>query len=306
MPAVLATHAAAPKYLDPETLQRMGDLDLVAREVVEGVRVGMHKSPLKGFSTEFAQHRPYVQGDELKHIDWRVYARTGRYYLKLYEAETNFNAHILLDASASMRYASGSVSKLEYAKYMAAAMAHLIVDQHDSVGVGVFDDRVRQYLPPKGTKGVVGDIDRILQGVEGEPQTDLGGILGEMAGRIRRKGFVILISDLLGDTDGLIKGLDQLRFAGHNVVVFQTLDPWELTFPFDGTWKFEGLEMEPELVTQPKRIRDAYLSELRKLLKRVEGACHRNRVDYVLVDTSRAVSLVLSEFLIRRTLGGGR
>lgn len=291
---------AHPRYLDPRTLQRLGHLELVARQVVEGMRVGHHKSPLHGFSTEFAQHRQYVPGDELKHVDWRVYGRTSRYYVKLYEAETNFTANLLLDASRSMHYSSGGVSKLEYAKFMAASLAHLIVEQRDSVGLAVFDSALRSYIPPKSTMGIVRNIAAELEKVQGVPRTDIAAMLHEFARRIDRKGFVMLFSDLLDNVDDFLKGLDHLRFRGHNVTVFQILDPYELTFPFDGTYKFRGLENDGEVVTQPKRMRQAYMTELEKFLKRIRTACERSNVDYVLVDTSRPVELTLSSYLIAR------
>ena len=294
---------AKPKlrYLDPAILQNLDALDLVAREVVEGIRVGMHKSPLRGFSTEFAHHRPYVPGDSTRHIDWRVYGRTERYYIKLYEAETNFDAHLLLDASASMRFGSGDISKLEYAKFMAASLAYLVVDQRDSVGLAVFDSQLRRYLEPRSAQGVINNIDEALEQAVPEPRTDVAGILHEFAARIKRRGVVILISDLFDHVADFLKGLDHLRFCGHNVVVFHVLDPWELTFPFGGgTWRFEGLENEPEITTQPKRIRAAYMDELRKYLRQVKSACERSHVDYVLVDTSRPLDVVLSAYLISR------
>ncbi len=288
------------RYLDPETLQKAGSLDLVARQVVEGVRVGMHRSPLRGFSTEFAQHRQYVPGDDLKHIDWRVYGRTGRYYLKQYEAETNFTANILLDASSSMRFASGDVSKLEYSKYMAAALSYLIVEQRDSVGLGAFDGELRTYIEPKGSMSVIRNIAEALEAVEDQPRTDVAGILNEFARRMPRRGFVILFSDLFDHVDEFLKGLDHLRFRGHNVVVFHMLDPHELTFPFDGSVRFRGLELDGEITTQPKRIRDAYLAELQQFLQQVRRACERSMVDYFLVDTSKPIDAVLSAFLIHR------
>ena len=293
----------APKlrYLDPEVLQGLDSLDLVAREVVEGLRVGMHRSPLRGFSTEFAHHRPYVPGDSTRRLDWRVYARTERYYVKLFEAETNFDAHLLLDASSSMRYASGSVTKLEYAKFMAASLAYLVVDQRDSVGLAVFDAELRRYLEPSSTMGVIRDIDRELAEAADVPRTDVAAILHEFARRIPRRGFVILFSDLFDHVEEFLKGLDHLRFRGHNVVVFHVLDPYELRFPFGGgTWRFEGLEREPEIVTQPKRIRAAYMAELERFLSRIRTACERSHVDYVLVDTSRPIDVVLSAYLIGR------
>jgi len=293
----------APKlrYLDPEVLQGLDSLDLVAREVVEGLRVGMHKSPLRGFSTEFAHHRPYVPGDSVRHLDWRVYARTERYYIRLYEAETNFDAHLLLDASSSMRYTSASVTKLEYAKFMAASLAYMIVEQRDSVGLAVFDAQLRRYLEPSSTMGVIRDIDRELAEAADVPRTDVAAILHEFARRIPRRGFVIVFSDLFDHVEDFLKGLDHLRFRGHNVVVFHVLDPYELRFPFGGgTWRFEGLEREPEIVTQPKRIRAAYMNELETFLRQIRTACERSHVDYVLVDTSRPIDVVLSAYLISR------
>ncbi len=289
------------RYLDPEVLQKIGSLELVARQVVEGMRVGHHKSPLKGFSTEFAQHRPYVHGDELRHIDWRVYGRSSRYYVKLFEAETNFTANLLLDASRSMHYKSGKVSKLEYAKYMAASLAHLIVGQHDSVGLGVFDDKLRTYIPPKGTQGVIRNIADELENVEPVPRTNVSAILHEFARRLPRRGMVILFSDLFDNIEEFLAGIKHLRFRGHNVTVFHTLDHFELDFPFDGTCKFKGLEEDGEIVTQPKRVRAAYLEELQKFLMQIKKALEKYEADYVLVDTSRPVDTVLAEYLITRT-----
>jgi uncharacterized protein (DUF58 family) len=288
------------RYLDPETLQRIGPLELVAREVVEGLHVGMHKSPLRGFSTEFSHHRQYVPGDETRHLDWRVYARTERYHLKLFEAETNFTANLLLDASSSMHYGSHAVSKLEYAKFMAASMAYLCVRQRDSAGLAIFDSQLRTYIEPKTTMGVVRTIADELEKVQGLPRTNVAGILHEFANRIPRRGFVMLFSDIFDHVEEFIQGIDHLRFRGHNVAVFHVLDPYELKFPFDGSCKFIGLEEDGEVVTQPKRIRAAYLEELRKFVQQVRSACERAHVDYVLVDTSRPVDAVLSAYLIGR------
>jgi uncharacterized protein (DUF58 family) len=296
----MASPTRKHKYLDPAILQKIQSLDLVAREVVEGIRVGMHKSPLRGFSTEFKQHRQYVPGDTMRSIDWRVYGRTERYYVKLYEAETNFTANLLLDASSSMHYKSGAVSKLEYAKYMAASLAYLIVQQRDSVGLGVFDGQLRNYIEPKCSNAVVRTMAEELQKVEPVPRTDVAGILHEFARRMPRRGVVILFSDLFDHTDEFLKGLDHLRFRGHNVVVFHTMDPHELEFPFKGTWKFKGLELEGELVTQPNRIRAAYLEEVRKFTTQIREACERAQVDYLLVNTSKPVDTVLTGYLIGR------
>ncbi len=288
------------RYLDPEILQKIGSLELIVREVVEGLRVGMHRSPLRGFSTEFALHRPYVPGDPVRYVDWRVFARTERYYIKVFEAETNFDANLLLDASSSMHYRSGRVSKLEYAKFMAASLAYLITEQRDSVGLAVFDSELRKYIEPKSSTGVVGTIAAELEGIEPKPRTDIAALLHDFARRIPRRGFVFLFSDLFDHVGEFLKGLDHLRFQGHNVTVFHILDPYELQFPFHGMLRFQGLELEGDITTQPRRIRAAYLEELRGFIARIRASCDRSHVDYVLVDTARPVDVVLSAYLLRR------
>ena len=260
------------RYFTPAVLEKIGNLELAAHHIVEGLRVGNHKSPLRGFSTEFVQHRGYVPGDSLRHLDWRVYGPSQRYYVKLYEAETNFDANLLIDASASMRYGSHGSSKLEYAKYLAASLAYLIVRQRDSVGLGVFDSELRSYIRPKGSISVIRDIARELEQARPERRSDVAGILHELAARLPRRGVVMIFSDLLDATDDFIKGLDHLRFRGHNVAVFQVLDPDELDFPFHGTCRFRGLEDAGDVVTQPDRIRGAYLEELQKLLLKIRRA----------------------------------
>jgi len=290
-----------PRYLDPAIIQKISALELEARGVVEGMRIGVHKSPLRGFSTEFAYHRPYVPGDPVRHVDWRVFGRTERYYLKQYEAETDFTAHLLLDASSSMHYRSGKLSKLEYAKYLAASLAYLIVTQRDAAGLAVFDGELRCYIEPSSTLTIIANIAGELEKIEPVPRTNIAALLHEFAERITRRGFVILISDLLDHVDEFARGLEELRFRGHNVIVFHTLDPYELTFPFDGAVKFKGLEDQSELLTRPQRIREAYLNELQKLLQQIKGVCNRAGVDYVLVDTSRSVDVVLSSYLMSRS-----
>ena len=286
------------RYLDPQVLQKIGSLSVAARQAVEGLRVGMHRSPLRGFSTEFAHHRQYVQGDETRHLDWRVYGRTERYYVKLYQAETNFDAHLLLDASSSMHYGSGKVTKLEYAKYMAASLAYLITEQHDSAGLAVFDSELRSYLPPSSTTGFIGRIEDALEKAQPVPRTNVAGILHEFARRIPRRGLVMLFSDLFDNVEGFIKGLSHLRYRKHNITVFHTLDPYELEFPFTGTCRFVGLENDGEIITQPARIRELYLKEVGKFTSDIRRACERIGVDYVLVNTARPQDEVLSEYLL--------
>jgi uncharacterized protein (DUF58 family) len=302
----MSEHLPHTYYLDPNVLQRLGDLELVAREVVEGLRVGSHRSPLRGFSTEFSHHRQYAPGDAIRDIDWRVYGRTDRYYTKLYDAETNYDCTILMDASASMTYASGAVSKLEYGKFLAASLAYLVLKQRDSVGLSIFDSEVRAYLPPRSAMGVILQIDRLLGNINPAPRTGIAKQLHDIAFMMKRRSFVVLVSDLFADVSDILAGLDHLRFDGHNVVVFHTLDPYELEFPFKGTWRFEGLEEELPLTTQPERIREDYLASLKAYLDALRAGCMGSHVDYMMVDTSRPLDAVLSEFVFRRqsTLNG--
>jgi uncharacterized protein (DUF58 family) len=298
----MSQHLPNLNYLDPELLQKLGDLELIAREVVEGLRAGSHRSPLKGFSTEFAHHRQYAPGDAIRDLDWRVYGRTERYYTKLYEAETNFDCHLLMDASSSMTYGSGKVSKLEYSKYLAAALSYLILNQRDSVGLSVFDSEMRAYLPPRSALSIILRIEKILKEITPTPKTSIAEQLNNIALQIKRRSFVILISDLFSDVGDIMRGLQRLRYGGHNVIVFHTFDPHELKFPFKGTWQFDGLEGEEELITQPERIREDYLTNLNAYLEELQSGCIGSGVDYTLVDTSRPLDSLLSEFLETRSL----
>lgn len=293
----MSQHLPNIHYLEPEMLQRLDDLELVAREAVEGLRSGNHRSTLRGFSTEFAHHRQYSPGDAIRDLDWRLYGRTDRYYTKLYEAETNFECCLLLDSSRSMTYASREVSKLEYAKFFAASLAYMVLKQRDSVGLSVFDSKVRAYFPPRSSMSILLEIDRLLRGTDPLPKTNIAQQLYETALLMKRRSMVILISDLFADPDDILRGLDHLRFAGHNVVVFHTLDPYELKFPFKGTWRFEGLEEEEPLITQPERIRDDYLNSFINYLETIRTGCIGSGIDYTIVDTSRPLDAVLGEFM---------
>ncbi len=290
------------KYLDPNVLSKVGSLDVVARQVVEGVRIGMHRSPARGISSEFTAYRQYVPGDDVQHVDWKSYARSDRYYIKLYEAETNFVANLLLDVSRSMTYGSGDITKLEYAKYLAASLAYLMIDQGDSAGIGLFDGELQNYIQPSSSMGVLVDISRELERVDPKPRTRVGAMLDNFAHRMSRRGVVLLFSDMLDNTDEFVSGINHLRFRGHNVIVFHILDPYELDFPFKGTSKFIGLEEEGEIVTQPDRLRDNYLKELEQFISGIRSACTKAAVDYVLVNTAEPIEHVLSSYLLQRTL----
>lgn len=301
----MSIHLPETQYLDPEVLQKIGDLELIAREVVQGLRAGSHRSNLRGFSTEFAHHRQYSPGDPIRAIDWRVFGRTERYFTKLYEAETNFDCHILIDASSSMAYASGKVSKLEYAKFLAASIAYMVLKQRDSVGLTVFDAEVRDSLPPRSSMNVILEIDRMLRIAEPRPKTAIAKQLHDIAMILKRRSFVVLISDLFADVDDVMAGLDHLKFAGHNVVVVQPLDAYELEFPFKGTWRFEGLEGEEPLTSEAERLKESYLAGLHKFLDEINTRCMGSHIDYTLTDTKRPLDAVLREIILKRENPGG-
>ncbi|MEM6505488.1 MAG: DUF58 domain-containing protein [Planctomycetota bacterium] len=301
----MSEHLTKVHYLEPEVLHKLDDLEMIAREAVEGLRVGSHRSPLKGFSTEFSHHRQYTPGDPIRDIDWRVYGRTGRYYTKLYEAETNYDCTILIDASASMNYGSGAVSKLEYAKYLAASLAYVVLKQRDSVGLSVFDSEVRAYLPPRSSMNIIVQIDRLLREVKPVPRTTIAKQLHDIALLMNRRSFVVVISDFFAELDNIMSGLDRLRFDGHNVIALHMLDPYELSFPFKGTWRFEGLEQEEPLTTQAERMRDEYMANFNRYRETLQAGCIASQVDYSVVDTSRPLDAVLSEFFHQRDALGG-
>ena len=296
----MSVHLPETQYLDPEVLQKIGDLEMVAREVVEGLRVGSHRSPLRGFSTEFAHHRQYSPGDPIRSIDWRVFGRTEKYFTKLYEAETNFDCHILVDSSASMSYGSGKVNKLEYAKFLAASIAYLVLKQRDSVGLSVFDSEVRAYMPPRSSMSVILEIDRMLRVTKPIPKTTIAKQLHDIALLMKRRSFVVLISDLFSNVDDIMAGLDHIKFDGHNVVVIQTLDPYELEFPFKGTWRFEGLEGEEPLTTQTDRMRESYLANFNQFLGNLNTRCVGSHIDYTVANTKNPLDAVLSEVVLKR------
>jgi len=287
-------------YLQPDVIARAQALGLKARTVVEGLRVGEHKSPFRGFSVEFVQHREYVPGDDIRHIDWKSYGRSERYTIKQYEQETNFVGHILLDASRSMLYGEGETNKLEYAKLLAASLAYLIIHQRDSAGLSIFDKEWRKLLPPSGQPGHITTIMQSLVSTRPDEKTSIGPLLHDLAQHIRRRGLVFLISDCFTEVDELLGGLQHLRFDGHEVTVFHVLHPDEMQFPFDGNIKFDYLEGPIQVLTRPHLIRPAYLRAIQAYLREMQAGCERNRCDYLLLDTSRPLADVLTAYLARR------
>ena len=305
----------AVKYLDPKVLAKVGKLDLKAKYVVEGFISGMHKSPFKGFSVEFAQHRGYVPGDDLKHLDWKVYAKSERLSIKQYEAETNLVTTLLLDASESMAYTSpnkarGTISeKLEYAKLVVAALSYLVLSQSDAVAVGIFDQQLREFIPRSTRKIHLNRICAALEQIKPQNRTNVGDVLHTIAQRVARRGVTIIVSDLFDKIENILSGIQHLRHDGHEVVVLHLLDKDELTFPFEGLVQFKGLEVANQVLCQPRMVKKAYLEELHKFLTKVKATCTRNGVDYVQVSTDTPVDVVLSAYLTSREralMAGGR
>jgi len=287
--------------LDADAVSRGEALGLLARTVVEGYRVGEHRSPFKGFAIEFAQHREYTTGDDLRHLDWKILGRTDRHYIKQYEQDTNFVAHLLLDGSESMNYGSGSVSKLQYAKALAACLAHLVLVQRDAVALNLFDTEVRERLARTDNPGRIHHIMDRLAAFQATQKTAIASALGDLARQLKARGIVILISDLMAEDDeALATGLRQLRFGGSEVIVFHVLDPHEIEFPFTGTVEFEGLEGEPLIETQPASIRKSYLEAFTTWQRSVRSACDRAGCHYVLANTSHSLAETLSSYLAFR------
>jgi uncharacterized protein (DUF58 family) len=286
--------------LDPVAISRAESLGLNARFVVEGYMAGEHKSPYRGFAIEFAQHREYTHGDDPRHLDWKVLGRTDRYYIKQYEQETNYVAHLLLDGSESMKYRSGRLTKLHYGKMMAACLAYLILHQRDATALGLFDTTVRDYAPRSDNLATIHHLMARLAAFEPKEQTNLAAVLHDMARQIRRKGLVILISDFFDDEERVLDGIQHLRFGGNEVVIFHVMDPWELEFPFTGQIEFEGLEQMPKILTRPAEIRKSYLREMDHFRRRLRDGCERNNCHYTLVNTAQPLPEVLSAYLAFR------
>jgi uncharacterized protein (DUF58 family) len=292
---------ALSKYLDPKTLTKIQGLDLKARLIVEGFISGMHRSPYHGFSVEFAEHREYSPGDDLKHLDWKVLGKTDRLYIKQYEEETNLRSYFLIDTSESMKYASpGNISKLEYASYIAASLAYLLIRQQDSVGMVFFDNSVKKFIPASASPAHLRLLLHELGQVAPEARTDTGMIFHDLAERIKRKGLVVILSDLFDDPEKLLFGLQHFRHKRHEVIVFQILDEFEMKFPFSGMTLFDGYEGWEELLCDPRSLRKGYLDEYLAFEDRMKRGCRNNKIDFVSVNTHNPLDVVLSAYLANR------
>ena len=303
MPAAPTRRTGPPggrAHLTPKALARVGKLEVRARSIVEGVMDGLHRSPYFGQSVEFRQHREYVPGDEARHIDWKVWSKTDKYYVKLFEEDTDLRTTLLVDGSESMAYGSGPMTKADYAATLAAAISYLLLKQQDSVSLRVFGEEVRAVVPFGGKRTHLNTILATLGVTAPADKTDLAGVLEQTAGERKRKGLVVLLSDLFGDREGLYRGLRLLRGRGHDVLVFHILDDTELDFDFEGTTRFVGLEDAGELTCDPRSLRAGYLDAMRAFCEETRRRCAANLVDYQIVRTSEPFDAALLRYMDNR------
>jgi len=288
-------------FLDPSFISKLNSLELKARLVVEGFMVGLHKSPYHGFSVEFSEHRAYMQGDNLKDVDWKVFGKTEKYFIKQYEEETNLRSYIFLDTSNSMAYSSGNnISKLDYSLTLAAALSYLMIHQQDAVGLTLYSEKINKFLPPKSSRAYLQEILKNLANVTASEKTNTAESLSEAAEKIKRKGLVIIISDFFDDINSVLKALKHFSYKKNEVIVFQVLDPMEKTFSFGKDAIFKDLETGDELTTQPYQIQKAYREAMTEFTNRIKKECLNSNIDYNLLDTSDSYDKALFRYIQKR------
>ncbi|MBI2427840.1 MAG: DUF58 domain-containing protein [Ignavibacteriales bacterium] len=295
------------KYLQPDVVSKLANMELRARLVVEGFITGLHKSPYHGFSVEFAEHRQYMPGDEIRRIDWRVYGKTDRFYVKQFEEETNLKSYIVIDTSASMRFASEidkkgtkRISKIEYASFIAASLSYLMVQQRDAVGLMLYDSNIRTTIPPHATKQHLRRVLVELEKVRPSQSTNSASALHQLADRISRRGLVIVVSDLFDDPDKVVAALKHFRHDNHEVLVMHILDPLERSFAFGTDAVFKDVETGEMVTTQPYHIQKAYQEAMKDFIERYKRECRENMIDYVLLDTATPFDVALLNYLNKR------
>ena len=289
------------QYLRPDVIQQVKRLDLKARFIIEGLLAGLHSSPFHGFSVEFSEHRKYVPGDDIRLVDWGVYAKTDRYYIRKFRAETNLEAYLLVDCSGSMGFATGGrMTKMDYGICLAAALGYMMIGQQDAVGLAVFDEKLKYFLPPKAKRSHLMNILSILAKTAPWGETNLASALHDMADRVRKRGLMILISDMFGEQSEVIEALHHMKYRGHDLIIFQVLDHSELAFEFDGQVRFECPETRDHVDADPQAIRAAYRDEIRAFIEEYRHACQTLRADFVTVDNSMTFDKALVEFLAQR------
>ncbi len=288
--------------LNPSIIPKINSLELRARLVVEGFMVGLHKSPYHGFSVEFTQHRPYMQGDGLKDVDWKVYGKTEKFFIKQYEEETNLKSYILLDVSKSMDFSSGdSVSKLDYASTLAAALSYLMIKQQDAAGLTLYSNKIVQHLPPKAARPYLHQILRTLSLANPSDTTNTATCLNSVAEKIKRRGLVIIISDLFDDVSSIISALKHFSYNKNEVIVFQILDPMERSFAFGKDAIFKDMETEEEMTTQPYQIQKAYKLAMEEFVNTIKRECLNSNIDYNLIETSAPFDKALLSYIQKRS-----
>ena len=286
--------------LTPDIISRLNNLSLKARFVVEGFIVGLHKSPYHGFSVEFSEHRAYGAGDEIRHVDWKLWGKTDRYFIKQFEEETNLKSYLLIDQSLSMTYKSANVTKLEYAQILAASLGYLMLKQQDAVGLTLFDDEIRVNIPARSKRSHLNIILSKMQNIKPGPETTIAPILHKTAEAIKKRGLIILISDLFDDPDEILSGLQHFRYKGHEVVVFHVLDSQEITLDFTQRTRFRDMESGEEIITDPWHIQSDYQKSMEQFCDYMKSMCRQRNIDYVRLSTDSPLDMALSEYLIKR------
>jgi uncharacterized protein (DUF58 family) len=294
------TYSGIPRFLAPEVLARISSLELLARTVVEGFISGLHRSPFTGFSTEFAEYRQYMPGDDLRYLDWKLLGRTDRYYIKKYRADTNSQCHILIDASASMRYTTTGVSKLQYAQFLGSSLAYLANKQQDAVGLIAFDQEVRTHVPAQNRTGHMQTIFGWMERLEAGNETRLSQMLHLAAERITRRGIIVVISDFYDEPEAIISALQHLRFKGNDVIVFHVLDKNETDFEFTEPVLLEDSETEEEIHVMPDILAEGYRNTIREHIGRLRDGAAQNKIDYELLTTDKPLDYALFSFLAKR------
>lgn len=288
--------------LNPSIIPKINSLELRARLVVEGFMVGLHKSPYHGFSVEFTQHRPYMQGDSLKDVDWKVYGKTEKYFIKQYEEETNLKSYILLDVSRSMNFSSGdSVTKLDYASTLAAALSYMMIKQQDATGLTLYSNKIVQHLPPKAARPYLQQILKSLSSAVPSETTNTAVCLNSVAEKIKRRGLVIVISDLFDDVKSIISALKHFSYNRNEVIVFQVLDPLERSFAFGRDAIFRDMETEEEMTTQPYQIQKAYKLAMEEFINTIKRECLNSNIDYNLIETTQPFDKALLSYIQKRS-----
>lgn len=288
------------RFIDPQTLTRIASLELIARTVVDGFISGLHRSPHLGFSVDFAEYRAYRPGDDIRKIDWKVYGRTDRFFIKEYEGETNTSIHLILDCSRSMTYASRGITKLEYGQFLAASLGYFAFKQRDAVGFISYDDDVVDYIPARGSVGHLNTVLHAIEKAQSGEKTNFVKSLVHVSERLRRRGIVVVISDLYEEPDNVLSGLRHLAFRGNDVIVFQILDPAELRFDFPDAAQFVDMETRAEMHVVPDFIRHEYRRVLRSQIAQYEKECRKDRMDFLMIDTSQPLDSALFSYLVRR------